>query len=352
MDQRMNEITAAVTALKKQLGKRLCIMGHHYQNDAVVAHCDITGDSLELARRVPDVDAEHIVFCGVFFMGESAALLAKPGQAVHLPAPDADCMMSLTTPAGLARRVLEQLNATGRRIVPLAYVNTTLALKAVVGEYGGAVCTSANAETMLCWALNQGDSVLFLPDKHLGRNTAGKLGLAPDDQHILRLSGHGLVDAGRQPLNRPLLLWPGCCAIHARLKAELAEAARAAHPGCRLVAHPECRPELIERCDAAGSTSFLIREAARLAEEAPGSTLIIGTENNLVERLAARHKGRCRILPLGQARCPDMAKVTEAKLLATLSAIARETAEPLAVEAALRDPARRSLTRMLEICGQ
>ena len=347
----MNEITAAVTALKTQLGERLCIMGHHYQNDAVAAHCDITGDSLELARRVPGVNAEHIVFCGVFFMGESAALLAKPGQAVHLPAPDADCMMSLMTPAGLARRVLEQLSATGRRVVPLAYVHTSLALKAVVGEYGGAVCTSANAETMLRWALNQGDSVLFLPDKHLGRNTAGKLGLAPEDQHILRLSGHGLMDAGRQPLNRPLLLWPGCCAIHARLRTGQAEAARAAYPGCRVVAHPECRPELIKLCDAAGSTSFLIREAARLADEAPGSTLVIGTENNLVNRLAARHKGRCRILPLGEAYCPDMAKVTEAKLLATLSAIARGTAEPLAVEAALCAPARRSLTRMLEICG-
>ncbi|WP_417292066.1 quinolinate synthase NadA, partial [Desulfovibrio porci] len=214
----MNEITAAVTALKKQLGARVRIMGHHYQSDAVVAHCDITGDSLELARRVPDVDAEHIVFCGVFFMGESAALLAKPGQAVHLPAPDADCMMSLMTPAGLARRVLEQLTATGRRVVPLAYVNTTLALKAVVGEYGGAVCTSANAETMLRWALDQGDGVLFLPDKHLGRNTAGKLGLTPDEQHILRLNGHGLIDAERQPRDRPLLLWPGCCAIHARLR--------------------------------------------------------------------------------------------------------------------------------------
>ena len=348
----MNEITAAVTALKKQLGARVRIMGHHYQSDAVVAHCDITGDSLELARRVPDVDAEHIVFCGVFFMGESAALLAKPGQAVHLPAPDADCMMSLMTPAGLARRVLEQLTATGRRVVPLAYVNTTLALKAVVGEYGGAVCTSANAETMLRCALDQGDGVLFLPDKHLGRNTAGKLGLTPDEQHILRLNGHGLIDAERQPLDRPLLLWPGCCAIHARLRPEQAEAARATYPGCRLVAHPECRPELIERCDAAGSTSFLIREAARLAGEAPGSTLVIGTENNLVDRLADRHKGRCRILPLGRAYCPDMAKVTEAKLLATLSAIAHGTAEPLAVEAALCGPARRSLTRMLEVCGQ
>lgn len=222
----------------------------------------------------------------------------------------------------------------------------------MVGEYGGAVCTSANAETMLRWALDQGDGVLFLPDKHLGRNMAKKLGLTPDRQHILRLNGHGLINPESQPLERPLLLWPGCCAIHARLKPEQAAAARAAHPGCRVVAHPECRPELIERCDAAGSTSFLIKEAARLAEEAPGSTLVIGTENNLVDRLAARHKGRCRVLSLGRAICPDMAKVTEAKLLATLTAIAHGTAEPLTVEAALCGPARRSLTRMLEVCGQ
>lgn len=180
------------------------------------------------------------------------------------------------------------MTATGRRVVPLAYVNTTLALKAVVGEYGGAVCTSANAETMLRWALARGDGVLFLPDKHLGRNTAKKLGIAPKDQHILKLDGQGLSASESRQLDRPLLLWPGCCAIHARLKPEQAAAARAAHPGCRITAHPECRPELIDACDAAGSTSFLIADAARIAEEAPGSTLIIGTENNLVDRLAAR----------------------------------------------------------------
>lgn len=347
----MHTPASAVAALKKELGRDLCIMGHHYQNDRVVAHCDITGDSLELARKAPGIEAAHIVFCGVYFMGESAALLAKPGQAVHLPDPTADCMMSLMSPAGLARRVLEQLTATGRRIVPLAYVNTTLALKAVVGKYGGAVCTSANAETMLRWALAQGDGVLFLPDKHLGRNTAKKLGLAAEDQHVLTLNGHGLAAPASRSLDRRLLLWPGCCAIHARLKPQQVAAARAAHPGCRVIAHPECRPEVIDACDAAGSTSFLIKDAARLAEQAPGSTLIIGTENNLVQRLAARHAGRCRILPLGRAFCPDMAKVTEEKLSATLSAIAQGQAAPLKVDAALREPARLSLTRMLEACG-
>ena len=180
----MSRFSDAITAIKQGLGDRLCIMGHHYQHDDVVRHCDVTGDSLELARRIEGIDAEHIVFCGVYFMGESAALLAKPGQSVHMPAWDANCMMSLMTPAGLARTVLLQLQATGRKIVPLAYVNTTLALKAVVGEFGGAVCTSANARTMLAWALEEAGpdgAVLFMPDKHLGRNTGLQLGLGPDD---------------------------------------------------------------------------------------------------------------------------------------------------------------------------
>ena len=280
----MSRFSDAITAIKQGLGDRLCIMGHHYQHDDVVRHCDVTGDSLELARRIEGIDAEHIVFCGVYFMGESAALLAKPGQSVHMPAWDANCMMSLMTPAGLARTVLLQLQATGRKIVPLAYVNTTLALKAVVGEFGGAVCTSANARTMLAWALEEAGpdgAVLFMPDKHLGRNTGLQLGLGPDDWHVLRLSGkNGLAESERRPGSaaacRRLLLWPGCCAIHGHLRPESVQAARAAYPGCRVLAHPECRPELIGLCDGSGSTSYLIKEAEKAAGE--GGTLIIGTE--------------------------------------------------------------------------
>lgn len=347
----MQDTSAAIASLKKQLGANLCIMGHHYQNDNVVRHCDITGDSLELARRVPGIDAAHIVFCGVYFMGESAALLAKPGQSVHLPSLDADCLMSRMTPAPLARKVLEQLAATGRKIIPLAYVNTDLALKAVVGEFGGAVCTSANARIMLRWALDQGDGVLFLPDRHLGNNTAETLGISQDDRHVLRVGAAGLVQPETQPLDRKLLLWPGCCAIHARFEPDDVEAIRAEYPGCRVIAHPECRQEVIEACDGAGSTSYLIKEAARVAAEEPGTTLIVGTENNLVHRLAERHAGQCRILPLGHAICGNMAKVTEKKLLATLQSVAAGAASPLHIEENLCPPARLSLTRMLEACG-
>lgn len=353
----MNDIAAAIASIRKQLGSRLCIMGHHYQHDDVVRHCDFIGDSLELARRAADVAAEHIVFCGVYFMGESAALLAKPGQRVYLPEPDADCMMALMAQPRLARNVLETLRAGGRRVIPLAYVNTTLALKAVVGEYGGAVCTSANARTMLDWALREADSVLFLPDKHLGRNAARQLGLTPADWHILRCNGRGLIEVENQPLDRPLLLWPGCCAIHARLKTGDVQAAREAWPGCRVVAHPECHPELVDLCDGSGSTSFLIAEAARTARKNPGSTLVIGTEEHLVQRLARRHAADCRILPLGRhSICPHMAKVTEAKLLDTLSCIVSGKvapgAAPVKLEEALCPSARQSLLRMLDICGR
>ena len=348
----MQNISAAIQAIKRQLGDRLCIMGHHYQNDAVVQHCDITGDSLELARRVPQVNADHIVFCGVYFMGESAALLAKPGQAVYLPSMDADCLMSRMTPAPLARKVLEQLYALGRKVIPLAYVNTDLALKAVVGEYGGAVCTSANAGVMLQWAMQQGDGVLFLPDMHLGNNTATALGIAPHERHVLRIGSKGLVQPESQALDKKLLLWPGCCAIHARFDPDDVRQMCAAHPGCRVIAHPECREEVIAACDGAGSTSYLIKDAARVAAEAPGSTLIVGTENNLVRRLAARHAGQCRIIPLGHAICGNMAKVTEKKLWTILDAIAAQKATPLAIEEQLCPPARLSLTRMLEVCGK
>lgn len=347
----MHNITAEIATLKQQFGKRLCIMGHHYQNNAVVQHCDITGDSLELARRVAEVAAEYIVFCGVSFMGESAALLAGPGQSVYVPNPSADCLMARMTPATLVRCVLEQLTQAGFPAVPLAYVNTDVALKSVVGEFGGAVCTSANAKTMLQWALDRGERVLFLPDRHLGNNTATQLGVGQSERHVLRVGARGLVDSATQPLDRRLLLWPGCCAIHARFAPEDVEAARDTYPGCRIIAHPECCEEVIAKCDAAGSTAYLIKEAMRVATTAPGTTLVIGTENNLVSRLANRHAKQCRIVALGHAICGNMAKVTEKKLLQTLMALADGNATPMVLDETLVQYARIALTRMLDACG-
>lgn len=324
------------------------IVGHHYQQDAVIRHCSVTGDSLELARRVAAIDSPHIVFCGVFFMAESAALLARPGQQVHLPAADANCVMAQMAPAALVRAVLSRLAATGRRIVPLAYVNTPLAVKAVVGEFGGAVCTSANAAIMLRWALNAGDGVLFLPDANLGRNTAHSLGLTEQDWHVLDIRRNGLPGGGPVP-DRPLLLWPGCCAIHAKIRPEHLTAMRAAHPDCRIAVHPECSPACVQAADAAGSTSFLINY---VRQAAPGSVVGIGTEANLVHRLRRQYAGHCTVLPVREVICHDMAKTTEERLLACLRSIKAGQARPVIVPERQKAPAKASLERMLDVCAR
>lgn len=342
------ETAAAIDVLRERLGDSLVIMGHHYQADEVVSHVDKVGDSLELARMVEDIEARHIVFCGVHFMAESARLLAAERQDVHLPAMDASCVMSDMAPAGLLDTVITRLLSTGRRIVPLAYVNTSLAIKAVVGKHGGAVCTSANARTMLKWALEQGDAVLFLPDKNLGNNTADQLGLPEAERQVLNIRRNGgLLDLEAARRAR-LLLWPGCCAVHACFKPAMAEEARRAHRGARVVVHPECSPAMVRAADAAGSTSFLIRQA----QDAPeGSTLVVGTEINLVRRLAKQHAGRIQVLPLAVSACSNMGKVTAERLLTTLRAIENGSARPVEVDEALKEPARAALTRMLEHCA-
>lgn len=348
----MSDTAAKITALKKKLGDNLCILGHHYQNDAIAAHCDIMGDSLELARKIPEIQAKHIVFCGVYFMGETAALLAQPDQKIYLPEPDADCMMSLMASAKMARSVLEELNVNGRRIIPLAYVNTMLELKDVVGKFGGAVCTSANASTMLEWALSQGDGVLFLPDRHLGANTAKKIGLKPEEIYTLRLRGKGLLPGQEKNLGARLLLWPGSCAVHAKLTPQSVTRVRDEFKNCRVIAHPECRQEVIDYCDGAGSTSWIIKEVAKEARENPGATVIIGTEENLVERLANQYKNDLKIHKLGRAFCPHMDKVTPQKLLNALLAIEAGMAESVDAADELRENATLSIKRMLDVCAK
>ena len=337
-----------IIRLKSELGENIRILGHHYIAQSVIDHCDLRGDSLELARQVEEIRAPHIVFCGVYFMAESAALLARPGQKVYIADADADCVMSNMAPASLLDRVLTRLYEDGSRVVPLAYVNTSLAVKAVVGRFDGAVCTSANAGTMMRWALAQGGRVLFLPDQQLARNTAKTLGLAETDWHKLNIRSQGAKIDLIAAQKAKLLLWPGCCAVHARFRPELVETVRRAHPGCRVAVHPECKIETVNAADAAGSTSFLIRYAA---ESPVGSTLVIGTEINLVERLAREQAGRCTVLPLARSPCSHMALTTEQRLLDCLHGIRAGTARAIEVPAAEAAPARNSLQRMLKVCS-
>lgn len=337
-----------IRAISKRLNDNLVIMGHHYQLESVIRHASMRGDSLELARKTSTIEAENIVFCGVHFMGESSALLARKGQKVYLPAPDAQCVMAQTSPAPLVEHVLQRLNADGRRVIPLTYVNSSVAVKAVAGKFGGSVCTSANAEKMLRWAQSQGDAVLFLPDKNLGQNTADTLGIAASARHILNITNSGKNMDENAARKASLLFWPGCCAIHTKFTPQSIAALRAKYPSISIVIHPECSPAAVSAADAAGSTSFIIRHVANAPE---GAVIGIGTEENLVIRLAAEYRGRKTIVPIAVSGCSNMAKVTEEKLLQTLRAIENGTAQPVRVADELQDNARLALTRMLEACA-
>ena len=337
----------AIERLRSFLGKTVTLVGHHYQQEAVVRHCDFRGDSLELARRVPHIDSRHIVFCGVYFMGESAALLARPGQQVHLPESSADCVMARMAPAKILDHVLKRLTASGRRLIPLAYVNTSLDVKGVVGRYGGAVCTSANAEQMLRWALQQGDGVLFLPDRNLARNTAATIGISEQSIHQLDIRNFGEAADIAAADRASLVLWPGLCSIHAKFNVTQIEAVRKADPACRVIVHPECSPEVVKASDAAGSTSYIIK----YVESAPkGSHIYVGTEINLVQRLHQEYAGRLNVEPLYTSSCSHMAKVTPARLHETLEQIANGTAKPVTINADVCEPARAAIERMLEVC--
>lgn len=340
-----------IEAARRRFGRDLAIVGHHYQTDEVIRHTDMRGDSLELARNCASLDSRFIVFCGVRFMGESAALLAPEGSGVYVPDPSAECSMALMTSAPQLEKALSALESGGRRVVPLAYVNSTLAVKAVVGARGGSVCTSANAGTMLDWALAEGDAVLFLPDMNLGKNTADRISLPEAGRCTLDLAEDGTVRNPGAAEKAKLLLWPGYCSIHTFFTPAQVAARRAEFPGCKVAVHPECPPETVAAADAAGSTSFLIRCAAELPD---GETLIIGTEVNLVRRLAAEHAGRIRILPLAESACSHMGQVTEERLADVLAALDPDTPEGgrafrMRAPDELARPARAALERMLAV---
>lgn len=338
---------AFIEEARARFGKDLVILAHHYMSDAVARHADYTGDSLELSRRIPDLDARHIVFCGVFFMAETAAILARPGQEVFIPEMNSRCVMSDMAPAWLVRAVLDTLEAGGLPATPLTYVNSSATVKALVGERGGSVCTSANAKTMLTWALEQGPRTLFLPDVRLGLNAADWIGLPREDRHVVDVREHGKAANLEKAAQARLLLWPGQCVIHSRFKPETVRKAREQSPGCLVVVHPECHPNTVALADACGSTSFIIKYVAAAPE---GSVIYIGTEYNLVNRLAQQYRGVKEIRALTYSTCSNMEKVTEPNLARLLASL--DSAPEVTVDEALKEPARLALTRMLEACAK
>ena len=299
------ELTQRVGRARAAFGSRLLVLGHHYQRDDIIQFADFRGDSFNLAREAAKRgDAEFIVFCGVHFMAESADILTKPTQHVILPNMAAGCSMAdMARPADVYASwdELGELVDT-ERVIPVTYMNSDAALKAFVGEHGGAVCTSSNATAVLEWAFARGDQVLFFPDQHLGRNTGKKLGLDPRREMAVWNPAKALGGLTPERVRESkILLWQGHCSVHIRFKVEQIERARAEHPGCHVVVHPECPEPVVDAADADGSTEFIVRYVS----EGPPGVYAVGTEINLVHRLheELKHEGKT-VFCLDPVVCP------------------------------------------------
>ena len=356
--QRMSEaeLHERIAAAKATLGKKLVILGHFYKRDEVVKYADFVGDSFQLANAaLTKPEAEAIVFCGVHFMAETADILSGPNQHVILPNLAAGCSMADMADIESVTACWEDLDEVyGRRpasdgrapVIPVTYMNSSAALKAFCGERGGIVCTSSNAATVLEWAFERGHRVLFFPDQHLGRNTAKAMGIGLDQMVMwnpCKPLGGSTED---ELLSAKVLLWPGFCSVHKRFTVEQIEKARADHPGVRVIVHPECPMPVVDAADEAGSTDY-IRRAIEGAE--PGATFAIGTEVNLVDRLAVEHPGHT-IFCLDPVICPcsTMYRIHPGYLAWTLEGLVRgEINNEIVVPADIAAPARIALERML-----
>ena len=350
------QLDARIRVAKEVLGDRVVVLGHFYQRDEVVRHADFLGDSFQLANAAQTVpDAEAIVFCGVHFMAETADILAREGQAVILPNLAAGCSMADMADidsvedawAALIDVYGAEPDASGRvPVIPVTYMNSSAALKAFCGEHGGIVCTSSNAATVLEWAFERGQRVLFFPDQHLGRNTAKAMGVPVSRMPLWN---------PRQPLggssvselqDARVILWHGFCSVHKRFTVDQIDRARATHPGVRVIVHPECPMEVVDAADEAGSTDY-IRKAVAAATEP--TVFAIGTEINMVNRLASEF-GQHEIFCLDDVVCPcsTMYRIHPGYLAWVLEALVRgEVTNQISVPVGVKVNARVALERML-----
>jgi quinolinate synthase len=352
------ELDLRIRAAKHALGERVVILGHFYQRDEVIQYADFTGDSFQLAQAAKSrPNAEAIVFCGVHFMAETADMLSGPQQEVILPNLAAGCSMADMADIDSVTDCWEQLedllgsapDSSGRApVIPVTYMNSSAALKAFCGERGGVVCTSSNAAAVLRWAFERGQRVLFFPDQHLGRNTGKAMGI-PLQQMPLWDPHQPLGGCDPQVLrDARVLLWHGFCSVHKRFSVEQIAFARARHPGVRVIVHPECPMAVVDAADDSGSTDY-IRRAISAAPA--GSIFAVGTEINLVKRLANEHPEHT-IFCLDPIICPcsTMYRTHPSYLAWVLEALERgEVQNRIAVPDSIAVPARVALERMLSL---
>ncbi|MCG8396795.1 quinolinate synthase [Bacillus atrophaeus] len=342
------EMEKRVAHIKQKFGKRLFIPGHHYQKDEVIQFADETGDSLQLAQIAEkNKDADYIVFCGVHFMAETADMLTEKHQTVILPDMRAGCSMADMANMQQTNRAWEKLqHIYGDTIIPLTYVNSTAEIKAFVGKHGGATVTSSNAKKVLEWAFAQKERIMFLPDQHLGRNTAFDLGIPLEDMAVWDPIQDEL-QTGYNHEQMKVILWKGHCSVHEKFTVKNIADLRERDPDIQIIVHPECSHEVVALSDDSGSTKYII-EAINRAE--PGTKWAIGTEMNLVQRIIQEHPDK-QIMSLNPDMCPclTMNRIDLPHLLWSLEQIEKgEPAGVIKVSETIQKDALLALNRMLK----
>ncbi|MCA1318775.1 quinolinate synthase NadA [Bacillus tianshenii] len=346
LDMSREEMRERVLEIKRKLGADLFIPGHHYQKDEVIEFADATGDSLQLAQAAANTTASFIVFCGVHFMAETADILTKENQVVILPDMRAGCSMADMADIHQTERAWEKLQQIfGDTMLPLTYVNSTAAIKAFCGERGGATVTSSNAHKMVSWAFTQKERILFLPDQHLGRNTAFDLGIPLEEMAVWNPITDELEFSG-DPSTVKVILWKGHCSVHEKFTVDNIRQIRTEKPDMSIIVHPECTREVVEQSDLAGSTKYIIDT---INGAASGSKWAIGTEMNLVNRIIQSHQDK-EIVSLNPNMCPclTMNRIDLPHLLWALESIEEgNVINRITVEDAVAKNAVFALERML-----
>lgn len=348
-----DDCQARILAAREKLGKRLVILGHHYQHESVYRHADYSGDSLKLSKYCDSLDAQYIVFLGVHFMAEVADILSRPDQVVILPDLAAGC--SMADMANLAKversyRELSKVLNFDEKITPVTYINSAADLKAFCGEHGGIVCTSTNAPKILEWSFRQREKVLFFPDQHLGRWSGYKMGIPLEQMPVWDpdLPMGGLTE--QEIKDAKILLWKGHCSVHQMFRKQNIDDFRAKNPDGKVIAHPECAFEVCVNADYVGSTEYILRT---VSESEPGSQWLVGTELNLVTRLAEQMKSqnkRVQFMSHVVCECSTMARIDPQHLAWCLENLAEgHIVNQIKVPADEAVLAKLSLDRMLEV---
>lgn len=338
-----------IQAARKRLGTRLCILTHHYQRIEVTRFGDHLGDSYGLSKiAASPKGVEVILFCGVHFMAESADILTEDNQMVFLPNPLAGCPMADMAEMSDVMQAWEELKPFGGpdRILPVSYMNTAAGLKAFTGRHGGLICTSSNAAAAMKWAMDKREKVFFFPDENLGFNTGLRYGIKPEEMVLWDFSKEQGGLTSEEIERARVILWKGHCHVHTTFKAEHVTAMREKHPDCKIIVHPECTPDVVTAADADGSTSFIVD----YCKNAPtGSMIAIGTEINLINRMAHNHPDKT-IVELSGQTCPVCANMYRTTLNDLAYCLENyEDLKPITVPNPTRDEAKLALEKMLEI---